>query len=428
MDFSLLRNRNYVLLWMGGLVSNLGTALMHFALSLYVMKTTGSAALFASVLVVGAIPRLILGPIGGVFADWIDRKKLIVGLDAISGIVTLAFAGLYMAKGSLSVWEIYALVIVLQTVNAFFDPAVGAVLPSIVEKERLMSANAFRSSSNQMLMLFAPIIAGVIYGFAGIFMVLVIDGISFLFSSISEAFIQMPKGNLSKTKPSLAGFVADFKDGLSFMINNRFMIAIIAMALVVNMTFGPMFSVVMPFALVQRFGVSPEQLGFFNFLLGFGMVFGPMLAALVSKKIKPKHLISLGLLATSAFVAIMGYFMGIIESDGITGAIQIIAITGGIMSFAAVFVGMVNVCVSTIFQKTVPLEKMGRVGSVLGTLMMASQPIGSMVAGGLTEVLRTDVVVYVVAISGVLGVAVYAWLMRGVDIDAPAAEASEQVG
>lgn len=81
MNLHLLRNRNFILSIFGQLVSLIGTRMQSFALSLYVLKITGSASKFAAILSMTFIPELILGPIAGVLADWFDRKKLIVCLD-----------------------------------------------------------------------------------------------------------------------------------------------------------------------------------------------------------------------------------------------------------------------------------------------------------------------------------------------------------
>lgn len=87
---SLLKQRDFTLLIFGNLVSLLGSNMQQFALSLYVLDLTGSATIFASILSISVIPRLILTPIAGVFGDWFDRKKSIVFLDYLnSGIIAL---------------------------------------------------------------------------------------------------------------------------------------------------------------------------------------------------------------------------------------------------------------------------------------------------------------------------------------------------
>ena len=81
MNFSVLNKKDLSLLMISKFISLIATQMQELALSLYVLKTTGSATLFASVLAVAIIPQLILGPLAGVFADWYDRKKMIVYLD-----------------------------------------------------------------------------------------------------------------------------------------------------------------------------------------------------------------------------------------------------------------------------------------------------------------------------------------------------------
>jgi MFS family permease len=82
-----MKNKNLSLLMLSNFVSLTGTQMQEFALSLYVLKRTGSATLFSSVLIVALIPQIIVSPIAGVFADWIDRKKIIIYLDVISSLL-----------------------------------------------------------------------------------------------------------------------------------------------------------------------------------------------------------------------------------------------------------------------------------------------------------------------------------------------------
>jgi len=102
MNVKLLKEKNFSLLMFGKFISLTGTQMQEFALSLYVLKITGSATLFASVIIVAMIPQLLLSPIAGVFADWLDRKKIIVYLDIISGILVGIFATIYMINGELT--------------------------------------------------------------------------------------------------------------------------------------------------------------------------------------------------------------------------------------------------------------------------------------------------------------------------------------
>ncbi len=143
--------RNPLLVLIGGFVSRLGSMMQSFALSLYVLDTTGSGAKFASVLTMTMIPRLILGPLAGILSDRVSRKKTMVFLDIASGIITLSFAVYLTLTSSTSLIPIYIYVFTLTTISVFFEPSSMAIIPDIVTKEELPAFN----SAMQFLSFFA---------------------------------------------------------------------------------------------------------------------------------------------------------------------------------------------------------------------------------------------------------------------------------
>ena len=195
MRVSLLKERNFGLLMWGKLVSLVGTQMQNFALSLYVFKITGSASKFATVLMVTIIPQLILGPMAGVFVDWLDRKKIMVYLDMVNGILIGIYAILFYINGELSLGSIYIFAILLSLISVLFQPAISTVIPSIVKKEELVEANSINSLIMNVGNLISPMIAGALFGVYGLFTILVINSISFILSSVSEMFIDIPKVN-----------------------------------------------------------------------------------------------------------------------------------------------------------------------------------------------------------------------------------------
>lgn len=192
MNLSLFKKRNFTLVILGKFVSLLGTIFFQeFALSLYVLNQTGSGTKFASVLAIALIPKLILGPFAGVLADWFDRKKMVVILDMLSGVIVAGFGVLFMVNGFLSLLQIYILVLALSIISVIFNPTMGTMIPMIVKKEELGDANAINSLVTSITSIIAPLIAGIVFGLAGLLPVLVINAISFMLSAFSESFIQV---------------------------------------------------------------------------------------------------------------------------------------------------------------------------------------------------------------------------------------------
>lgn len=423
MDLSLLRKRSFTLLSLGSFISMLGTLIQQFALSLYVLKTTGSGTLFATVIAAGTIPRLVLGPFGGVLADKLDRKKTFVSLDFLSGFLTLGFALLFVMKGYLSFYEILIYVMCLQTINAFFEPAIATVVPSILTKEELMGANAFLATMRQVASVLAPLAAGVLYGQFGLFVVMLVNGISFLCSGLSETFIEMPPMEITDKSLSMKHVMGEFKVGLDFIKNSRVVLAVLCLGVFVNFAFSGMFSVLLPYAFIHKYGVTEAQFGTFTSILFTGMVIGPMLATIWAKRSSTENIIIKGMTLAAVMMFCIGAYMSHYVPSVYHTPINLMLGTGTFMFVAWMLISIINICISTHFQRIVPLEIMGRVGSVFSTLIMASSPIGQMLYGALLEVIEPAIGFAFSGLCGLLGVLVFWMLTRNVKEQAQTAKA-----
>lgn len=98
MRFDMLKDKNFGLLMFGKVISLIGSEMLTIALSLYVLQTTKSTTAFASVLAITIIPKLILGPMCGVIVDWVDRKRLMVYLDFVSGVINFIFVIVFLLR------------------------------------------------------------------------------------------------------------------------------------------------------------------------------------------------------------------------------------------------------------------------------------------------------------------------------------------
>ena len=183
MKFKLLKEKNFSLLMFGKITSLIGSNMQSFALSLFVLSTTGSATKFASILAVALIPQLILGPFAGVIVDRFYRKNILIVLDLISGIVVSIFAVSYFIKGEISLTSIYILVIILSLISTIDSPTLQTIIPTITKKEDLVEANALNSLLMSIGSVISPAIAALAYGSLGLKGVFIINSISFFLSA-----------------------------------------------------------------------------------------------------------------------------------------------------------------------------------------------------------------------------------------------------
>lgn len=385
MDLHLFKKKDFALVIIGNLVSRIGTYFQEFALSLYVLEITGSATKFASILTVTAIPQIILGPFMGVFADRFDRKKIIVYSDLLSGTIVGITALIFNINGEISMLYIYFLSIVLSIISLIFTPAIGGVIPSIIKEEKLLEANAINSFVSNFALVIAPIIAGVLYSTFGIFIIFVVNSISFIISAISEMFINIPKLKRNMGKLSVKSYFHDLAEGLKITVKVKAILSIMFLALIANFALNPITNVGFVYIVKQVFNCSSSQLGFFQGIMLLGMLIAPILSTTLLKGKSINKIISYNMLfsgviiAISAFVA-SSYYTDLFSDNTVPYITLLILVV-----FIAVFISVINIFLATVFQKEVPLEMLGRVGAVLNTIGAAMTPLGQMFFGVLFD-------------------------------------------
>lgn len=388
MNLKVLKNKNLVLVILGQFVSGFGTFIQSFALSLYVLRKTGSAALFSSVLAMSIIPRIILTPFAGVLSDRFSRKKMIVLMDFISSIAVAVFIVVFVITGELNMISIYILVLILSTISTFFTPSMAAIIPDIVEKKDLADANSMREIPNSILNLLSPLVAGVLFGFFGLLPIMIINSVSFLASAISEMFINIEKESILE-KEHHEPYFASFKKGLSFIKTLPEIILIMLIAVVANFAIGPIFSVALPIVVLQDFGISEQIFGGFNSLTTIGMFIAPIFAAKIIKEYHYSKLVWTIL----AFDGILAFIISILSIKGLFGNVMInMILMAVVINILILTIIWVNLAISTATQLLVPGDMMGRVSSVIGTMAMISQPLGLALMGSLLGIGKSYII------------------------------------
>ncbi len=384
MNIKLLKNKGFVLLMGGQCISAIGSGMQSFALSLYVLSITGSGGKFASVLAVSVIPKLILGPISGVFIDRLDRKKIIVFLDILSGFVSLVFYILSITSGIRLIY-IYIGVIMLSIISSIYNPAINSVLPSIMKKEELVDANALSSIIMSTASIFSPMLAGALYGMLGLPIILLLNAVSFFCSSIMEFFVKLPKLVRADMKFTFAVFKKDFGEGVTYIVKHKLLRKILICAFVINFTLNPMMSIGYVYLAKMVLKVNDVQIGIQQTIFVAATLIGPLIASRVLKKMELSKIFYMGLYLVGGLMAFAALstsklFTGLFS--GITIPFTLLVVTG-VLAVAAI--GIINISITTMKQKETPMELYGRVNSVQTMAAMSAVPLGQMLFGSLLD-------------------------------------------
>jgi hypothetical protein len=175
-----LRQRNFALLWIAGLISVAGDFALLTALPLHAYALTGSALASGAVFAASLLPRVVLSSFAGVFVDRWDRQRTMVVADLLRAVALLPL----LAVGSADLlWLLYLVRLATGTLALFFNPAESALLPRLVGEERLVSANALNALNDNLGRLVGPALGGVLYATGGLGTLVVVDAASFVVSA-----------------------------------------------------------------------------------------------------------------------------------------------------------------------------------------------------------------------------------------------------
>jgi MFS family permease len=273
--FSSLKNRNFRLLWIGGMFSHVGDEMQMVAVSWLVLELTHSPFLMGIAALFQGLPRLFFGPIGGVIADRKNRYRLLMIYQA--GEMGLAFVFAVMVlSGKIAYWHVLVLLPFFGFLKAVYVIARQAYLFDLVGKDDLMNALAVHSSGMNLAKVIGPSIAGILIGMVGVGWCLLINGLSFI--GILVSFLMMHPPESFKKEIHYPSFLQGLREPFVYLKEDRTILLLIATSFSF-MLFGLQSTVVLP--LFARFvlDVGATGFGFLMASMGAGAVIGGVIMA-----------------------------------------------------------------------------------------------------------------------------------------------------
>ena len=387
-----LFNRNYLLLFQGQLVSRLGSQVYAIAMVLWIKNATGSATLMGLLMMVSAIPGVLLSPMGGAIADRFSRRMILVISDLTRGLAMLVVAALIYTMAdsvSLLLGTLFVVAILTGTVTAFFRPAIAAAIPDLVPKDRVVTANSLGQLSLQLSVFFGQGLGGTLFRLLGAPFLFLINGISFLYASLSESFIQMPEV-APKKKLSMAEqwheFLADLKEGFRYTWDRPGLRELVFISAVINFFTIPAI-VLLPFFVEDTLGARVDWYGFILVSFGIGGLLGYLFAGIVRLPGRPRmYLMLTFMVGQSVLYGVLGFIPRPIF-------VVLLAIAAGFMG------GYITVNITTVLQLSTPSEIRGRVFGLLGMVAGGLTPIAMGLSGIIADALDQNIPL-IYAVSG----------------------------
>lgn len=371
--FRALTHQPFTYLWAGQSVSRLGDHLHEVVLAWWVLQATGSAAAMATVFSLTLVPTLLFLLIGGVAVDRYPRARLMLAADIGRGLLVLIMAVLAL-NGQLQIEMVYAVSLAFGLLNAFFNPAYMALIPSLVPATDLPSANALTSLSVQTGRIVGPAVGVMVMNVAGIGWAILVNALTFFVSAAFLLPLAWRENRPTRSDPTTTGWrqvFADLREGVGEVTRNPWLWINILVFAITNITLSGPYTVAMPFLVKDTLHQDARWLGFLYamFAAGYGIA-GLWLGR--------RHQIRRRGLQVLGGTAVAGVMLALFGLPLPLPFLLLAAVINGFALEASTLAWL------SLVQERVPLERLGRVASVEEIGSIALIPLGFALAGWTT--------------------------------------------
>ena len=368
-------------------VSLLGSMVVMYAIMWYVTLSTQSGIMMTIFVLTSFVPSILISPFAGVWADRLNRKKLMIIADLSIAAVTLLISILFFL-GIRDIWIIFVVSIVRAFGQAVHQPAVSAVYPQIVPSEYLVKVQGIAQGIQSSSMIIMPLLAGLLLATIPLEYILLIDVVTAIIAvALLIWFVRIPKHN-AETSNQQINYFKDIKDGLSYTFNHKFIFRIMLFGfLFMILVAAPSFLTYLQVARV--FGPEAWRLATLEAVFGIGMLIGSFLVSIWGgfKNRLITYFISYIALGLSTIVIGLPFNFYFYVS---------------IWAVVGFFIALSSPLLVGLIQEKVDPEYIGRVFSVFGLINTISLPLGMLVFGPLSDFYDISLIILLSGVGMVL--------------------------
>lgn len=373
MKSNTLKNANFILIVIGQIISLLGNGIIRFTLPLYLLQITNSAATFGIVNAISFIPLIIIMPIGGIVADRVNKKNIMIILDFFTSILLFIFTIL------IDKIEIIPLIIltmmILYCIQGIYQPAVQASIPFILDDNILIKGNSIVNGVSNISNLLSPIISGFLFGNIDIKKIVIISSICFFISAILELFIKMPYHQQNIQKQSIIKILEnDTTITLNYIFKqNTKLSKLILITCILNTFISSLIMIALPILITKNLNFSSQMYGIATSMLALGGLIGSIFT--IALKIEFKNLKQCFSILTLSLIPL--FIAPFLINIKLLSFYLILCSTFFVMCIATI----ISILIMTYIQNNAPEDIVGKIISFLFTLSIFSQPIGQFLYG-----------------------------------------------
>ena len=385
-----LKNRNFLALWIGQIISQFGDRLAQMALiGLYLKQTAGislshSVPVMRNLFFFSTLPILLFSPLAGVYVDRWSRKKTLIAADLLrAGLVLLIPL---LAGYTDGMWSIYGVIFLVFSVTCFFSPAKSAIIPNLVKKRELLAANSLSNITRLIAMIGGVTAGGIIVAWTGTKMSFYLDSLSFLLSGLAILAIRI-KEDLppEESKVGIGRVAKELMAGLNF-IRKKKRVKFVATSLFILMGASGIGYLLVTVFVTKALNLGTIGLSVLATFLGIGMLAGSLIYGHFGEQIEREKVIVGGILVCGVCAVLLG------------GSKSLFLLSLGV-SIIGFIASPIMIAAYTLTQELTPDRIRGRVFSALEVIINSSFLFFIWVAGVLGAWLPIQSIFYLTGVG-----------------------------
>ena len=378
-----LWNRDFSLVIAGQIISIFGNMVLSFALALYILDISGSAAMFGLVSGLPYISLIIMTPIGGIMADRLKKQQIMFWLDVATTFIILlymAISGFFISDIPTAISIVLVKLLALNAIQGMYIPAVQAGVPFLVPSNKLTSGNAAVGIVNSFSSMAGLSVAGILYGRFGLFPILIASAICFFITAIMDLFIRIPYKKQTSSGNIIELIKSDMSLSIRFAVKEKPLLANLAVVVFLIITLlASLLLIGLPVFITQHLDLGMELVGINQSILMLGGIIGGVIAGIMGMRLTLSRsflfvaigsilLISIGLVLLFDVPAFLAYLIMTVSGTLVLVAMQIC-----------------NTAAITFVQNVTPSELIGKVLSILMIVPFLANALGMLFFGALFE-------------------------------------------
>ena len=392
---SSLRSANFILLVLGQGISLFGNTMLRFAMSMWVLDETASSTTFATVLAISVIPTILISPFGGVMADRVSKRAMMVALDIISGIVTL-LATVFFALSGFNILAIAIMQVVLAVLDAMGRES----------STDLRRGAAIINQVQQLSQLLPSFLGGVMYGLVGIRPMMLITAACLMSAAMVECFIRLAKPLSNQDDAGICLLdiiIGDMHSATAFLLRKEPTVARLAgVCTWINLILTGFSSVSFPYIIRTTLGYDAATYGLCDGIIGIAGIAGTFIAGCFANRLKSRNAPSL--LFVESLMLLPPTIAFLLPCSTQTKLIMLVLCTAVVI----IAVDFLNLILVPSIQMRTPTALTGKVMAIISSLTICAQPLGQMLYGWL----HAHCTVWFILLISALASLPLAWLAR----------------